>query len=51
MRGLEAGEQDFTLSRVGAHDYARDFEIHPARNDSALLLGPMARPISPFSAP
>ncbi|WP_428686973.1 LysR family transcriptional regulator [Roseibium sp.] len=38
MWGVERGEYDFTLSRVGPHDYSRDFEIHPARDEAVLLM-------------
>ncbi|MDA7430931.1 LysR family transcriptional regulator [Primorskyibacter aestuariivivens] len=49
MRGLEAGEYDFTLSRVGPHDYSRDFEIHPARNESVLLMVRRGHPMATTS--
>lgn len=38
MRGLGAGDYDFTLSRVGPHDYSREFDIQPARNEAVLLM-------------
>ncbi|MFW2542375.1 LysR family transcriptional regulator [Primorskyibacter sp. 2E107] len=38
MHGLERGEFDFTLSRVGSNDYSRDFDIIPAQTESVLLM-------------
>lgn len=46
MRGLEAGDYDFTLSRVGPNDYSRDFDIHPARNEAVLLMVRGSHPMS-----
>lgn len=38
MWGLERGEYDFTLSRVGPNDYSREFDISPARSEQVLLM-------------
>lgn len=38
MWGLERGEYDFTLSRVGPNDYSREFDIYPARDEAVLLM-------------
>ena len=38
MWGLERGDYDFTLSRVGPHDYSRDFDIQPAQDEVVLLM-------------
>ncbi len=46
MRGLEAGDFDFTLSRVGPHDYSREFDIHPARNEAVLLMVRREHPLA-----
>lgn len=46
MWGLERGEYDFTLSRVGAEDYSRDFDIHPAGSENILL---MVRRVHPMA--
>lgn len=46
MRGLERGDYDFTLSRVGPHDYSRDFDIHPARDESVLLMVRRGHPMA-----
>lgn len=46
MWGLERGEYDFTLSRVGPHDYSRDFEISPAKHEDVLLMVRRAHPMA-----
>ena len=46
MWGLERGEYDFTLSRVGAHDYSRDFDIRPARREAVLLMVRRGHPMA-----
>ncbi|MGK7659846.1 MULTISPECIES: LysR family transcriptional regulator [unclassified Marinovum] len=46
MWGLERGEFDFTLSRVGPHDYSRDFEIHPAGDEAVLLMVRRGHPMA-----
>lgn len=38
MRGVERGDYDFTLARVGPKDYARDLVIEPARHEDILLM-------------
>lgn len=38
MWGLERGEYDFTLSRIGPNDFLRDFDIYPAKDEAILLL-------------
>lgn len=48
MRGLEAGEYDFTLSRLGPKDYSRDLEIHPADSESVLLMVRQGHPAAGF---
>lgn len=46
MQGLERGEYDFTLSRVGSHDYSRDFDILPAKTESILLMVRRGHPMA-----
>ncbi|EAR51063.1 transcriptional regulator [Oceanicola granulosus HTCC2516] len=46
MWGLERGEYDFTLSRVGQGDYSREFEIQPARGESVLLMVRRGHPLA-----
>jgi DNA-binding transcriptional LysR family regulator len=46
MWGLERGEYDFTLSRVGPHDYSRDFDIHPARDEAVNLMVRRGHPMA-----
>lgn len=46
MWGLERGQFDFTLSRVGPDDYSRDFEIQPARDEAVLLMVRRGHPIA-----
>jgi DNA-binding transcriptional LysR family regulator len=46
MLRLERGEFDFTLSRVGALDYSRDFEISPAKTESILLMVRRGHPLA-----
>ena len=46
MRGLEAGEYDFTLSRLGPKDYSRDLDIHPAGRESVLLMVRREHPVA-----
>ncbi|MFV0385722.1 LysR family transcriptional regulator [Paracoccus sp. (in: a-proteobacteria)] len=38
MWGLDRGEYDFTLSRLGPDDYSRDFDIFPAQDEAVLLM-------------
>ena len=38
MHGLERGDFDFALSRVGSDDYSRGFDILPAQTESVLLM-------------
>lgn len=46
MRGMEAGAYDFTLSRVGPHDYSRNLDIHPARDEAVLLMVRRSHPMA-----
>ncbi|WP_420326702.1 LysR family transcriptional regulator [Mameliella sp.] len=46
MRGLERGDYDFTLSRVGPHDYSRDFDIRPAHDEEVLLMVRRGHPMA-----
>ncbi|NIZ08611.1 LysR family transcriptional regulator [Pseudooceanicola sp. HF7] len=46
MLGLERGQYDFTLSRVGSHDYSRDFDILPAKTESILLMVRRSHPLA-----
>lgn len=46
MWGLERGQFDFTLSRVGPDDYSRDFEIRPARDETLLLMVRQGHPMA-----
>lgn len=46
MWGVERGEYDFTLSRVGPHDYSRDFDIFPARDEAVLLMVRSSHPMA-----
>lgn len=46
MLGLERGDYDFTLSRVGSHDYSRDFDIIPAKTESILLMVRRSHPLA-----
>ncbi|WP_375175079.1 LysR family transcriptional regulator [Pseudooceanicola sp.] len=46
MLGLERGDYDFTLSRVGSHDYSRDFDIIPAKTESILLMVRRGHPLA-----
>lgn len=46
MWGLERGEYDFTLSRVGPHDYARDLDIQPAHDEEVLLMVRAGHPMA-----
>ncbi|WP_010139644.1 LysR family transcriptional regulator [Oceanicola sp. S124] len=46
MRGLERGEYDFTLSRVGPHDYSRDLDIRPAHDEEVLLMVRAGHPLA-----
>ncbi|MEQ5871161.1 LysR family transcriptional regulator [Sagittula sp. NFXS13] len=46
MRGLERQAYDFTLSRVGPYDYSRDFDIHPANNESVFLMVRQGHPVA-----
>ncbi len=45
MRGLEAGEYDFTLSRVGPQDFTRHFDIHPAGSEAVRLMVRRGHPV------
>lgn len=46
MRGLERGDYDFTLSRVGPHDYSRDLLIQPAKTEEVLLMVRKGHPMA-----
>ncbi len=46
MHGLERGEFDFTLSRIGPHDYTRQFDIFPAQTESVLLMVRRGHPMA-----
>ncbi|WP_269582456.1 LysR family transcriptional regulator [Roseibium sp. Sym1] len=46
MWGVERGEYDFTLSRVGSQDYSRDFDIYPARDEAVLLMVRSSHPLA-----
>lgn len=45
MRGLESGEYDFTLSRVGPQDFSHHFDIHPAGSESVRLMVRCGHPV------
>ena len=46
MLGLERGDFDFTLSRIGPHDYSHQFEISPAKTESVLLMVRRGHPMA-----
>lgn len=46
MWGLERGDYDFTLSRIGPNDYSRDFDIHPAKDEAVLLMVRSSHPMA-----
>lgn len=46
MHGLERGDFDFVLSRVGSDDYSRGFDILPAQTESVLLMVRNSHPLA-----
>ncbi len=46
MRGLEAGEYDFTLSRLGPNDNSRGLDIYPAGSESVAFMVRRGHPVA-----